>query len=256
MKQGKVQLEAGTPRPKISKVAENELSKTGILGSERNRLYSFCIILVIALSILTLKMVSMAERSASTHKVAWVKMYANGTWDVELHENMEPEQFLQQTVDSLLSSWVTRRFSERPETIRHDYGFASLFMSEKARGEFVDPKGFNAAAVAAGVRECKGCDYIDYEVGPIDHFDQDSTTFSGKVSHVYRSNIFVDKKIKSSTGALKKTDKRVVRVQWRLMTPEEVQNVSRKPGGIDWLRKNPIGLEIVDYEELNDPSDN
>lgn len=253
---GKVQVNVGTPLPKKSKAAEEEIVRTGFLGSERNRLYSFCIILVIALSILTIKMVSMAESSANNYKVVWVKMYSNGTWDVELHENLEPEQFQERTVNSLLTNWVTRRFSERSETVRHDFGFASLFMSDKIRGEFLDVNGFNAAVKAAEVMACSTCDYVDYQVGPIDHFDKETTVFEGKTGHVYRTNIFVDRKVKGATGVLKTTDKRIVRVQWRLMEPEEVQNLSRKKGGLEWLRQNPIGLEIVDYEELNDPSDN
>ena len=92
----KKRLETGVPVNQKSEAAEAELNRAGVLGSERNRLYSFCLILVIAVVVLALKLVSAAENSASNHKVAWVKMYANGTWDVVLHDNQEPQQFLQQ----------------------------------------------------------------------------------------------------------------------------------------------------------------
>jgi len=249
------ELTSRSPLPQKSKGVSVEIDKTGLLGSERNRLYSFCFVLLIAVLILAFQVVSMADNAANNHKVAWVKMYANGTWDVVLHENQGPQQFLQQTVDSLLSNWVKRRFSKIPETIRNDYGYATLLMSERKKGEFVDQEGFNAAQIAANVLACRGCDVMRYNVGPIDHFDIDEDLLSGVSSTVYRTNVFADKQVISASGQVKDSDKRIVRIQWRLMDAEEVQRMSRRDGGLEWLRQNPIGIEIVEYEELNDPSD-
>lgn len=237
-------------------VAGDIIGATGVLGSERNRLYTFCIVLVIALFVVVMKLVAVSENNASNHKIAWVKMYANGTWDVELHDNFEPNQVLQRTVDSLLSNWVERRFSERPETVRNDFGYASLFLSPKKRAEFISDKQFNAPQVAAEIMKCRGCRTLEYKVGPIDHFDRGPAYYSDQASEVYRTNVFVDRVQKNAAGDFEDNDKRIVRIQWRLMEPKEIQDYSRKENGLEWLRNNPIGIEIVDYQELDDPSDN
>lgn len=235
-------------------VADEVIATTGILGSERNRLYTFCMVLLMALVIITFKLISVSENNANNHKVAWVKMYGNGTWDVELHDNLEPTQVLQRTVDSILAQWVERRFSEKPETIRNDFGYASLFLSPEKRTEFVSADQFNAPQVAAEIMKCRGCRTLDYKVGPIDHFDRGPAYYTDKASEIYRTNIFVDRIQKNAAGELEGVEKRIVRVQWRLMEPEEIQDYSRKEDGVEWLRNNPIGIEIVDYQELNDPS--
>lgn len=251
----KSKVETGAVKSKKSDALQGDLDRTGMLGSERNRLYTLCLLLLIGVIVLALKLVAVAESSASNHKVAWVKMYANGTWDVVLHDNQEPQQFMQHTVDSILSQWVNRRYSERPNTVRTDYGYASDFMSEKKKGEFVDSKAFNAPAKAAEILSCKTCDVVEYKVGPIDHFDVDVTTFSERQNEVYQTNVFADRILETSAGQQKDKDKRIVRIQWRLMEPSEIQQISRREGGLEWLRSNPIGLEIIDYQELNDPSD-
>lgn len=190
-----------------------------------------------------------SERADNNIKVAWVKMYPNGTWDIEFHDKNRKIEFFQSTIDYLLTQWVERRYSEIPHSIGADYGFVHIFMNPKLRNNFVSTKGFNAAEKAAKVSDCISCQEIRYKVRSIDHYDSDKTKFGSHDGTLYRTNIFVQKIIKNADGTQAHApQKKIVSIQWRIKSVKEIQ------GDKKLLKQNPIGLEIVRYDLLNDVS--
>ncbi len=235
-----------------------DVLRSAELSADRNRWFVICLALVAVIIVLTFKLASMSTDIATNYKVAWVKMDPSGTWNIELSETQNERTYLAATVDAILAKWVKRRFSEQPETIRSDYGYILEFLSPRLKADFTSEGGFNAAQKAADIRGNRSHGAVVYEVGVIDHFDQDNNAlFSGGIeSVVYRTNIYVLRKEFLPTGAQRgEPDKRFITVEWRLMSGREIGLIVKKDGGIDWLRENPIGLEIVSYQENDDISD-
>ena len=186
--------------------------------------------------------------AADNTKVIWLKMWPNGTWDMEFIDEERGSEFFQSTIDYLLRQWVERRFSEIPHSIQSDYGFAYLLMSPKLQNEFVDPKGYNAHKKAAEVMDCGGkCVEIRFKVDNLDHFDSDRTMFGRHEGVLYRSNVFLQRTVVENEGK-SQSKKFIVSVHWRIKSKHEIQK-DRK-----MLKHNPIGLEILKYELLEDRS--
>jgi len=229
------------------------------LSADRNRWFLICLGLIVVVLAMAFKLTQMSSDLASNYKVAWVKMDPSGTWNIDLSETQEKRTYLGATVESILSKWVRRRFSEQPETIRSDFGYVMEFLSPRLKADFTSETGFNAAQRAADIRSNRSHGSVIYEVGVIDHFDQDNNAlFAGGIkSTVYRTNIYVQRKEFLPTGAERGApDKKFITIEWRLMTDREINLITNKDGGIAWLRENPIGLEIVSYQENEDFSDN
>mgnify|MGYP006909077044 CR=1 FL=1 len=200
---------------------------------------------------------SLREELTYKYDVAWVKMYKNGTWDIEFNDSDRAREALPATIDAILAKWVESRFSEKKHSIRFDYGEANLFLSEELSSYFVSNQGFNAPQVAADVSTCAVCPDIQYRAGVIDHFDSGETTFNSQPGTLYRSTVFAERAVKWPTTVADKkdsTEERKIRIDWRLMSPEEIKLRVNQKGGEEWLRVNPIGLEIIDYDELYDPT--
>jgi hypothetical protein len=213
-------------------------------------IYSFYIIILLGLISLTSIIFAMQEskRAADNIKVAWVKMYPNGTWDIEFYDEGRGPDFFQSTVDYILRLWVERRYSRLSRSVKEDFGYVNIFMSEKLKKAFVDPNGFHAVEKAAEIANCLGCEELKVKVRNIDHFDSDKTKFGQYAGTLYRSNIFANKIKISKDGIEGKSEKVIVPIQWRIKSKEEIQADKRI------LKQNPIGLEIMSYEILQDVS--
>lgn len=251
--------DANVHSPKVRDVLRaDDIVRSAIVTTDRNRwFFAFCVMALLVV-VLVFRLSSLSVDLATNYKVAWVKMYPDGTWDVDLTGTSDSMSYLEAQVDSVLSQWVHRRFSEKPETIRSDYGYANVFLSPRLKAHFTDAGGFNAAQRAADIRSNRGSGTVLYDVGAIDHFDRDvNAQFRGIEGIAYRTNVFFTRREYAASGAeQRKPDKGFVRIEWRLMTQEEIGRIVRQDGGIEWLRENPIGLEIISYEELDDNSDN
>lgn len=190
-----------------------------------------------------------SNRADSNIKVVWLKMYPNGTWDMDFSDNERGPDFFQSTVDYILRQWVERRFSEVPHSIQSDYGFVYLFMSKKLQGEFISPNGDDAPTKAAKIAECASCGEVHVNVRNIDHYDSDKTVFGKHNGVLYRSNVFIQRNTHNADGNPNgNPEKLIVSLQWRIKSTEEIQAEK----GI--LNQNPIGLEIISYELLKDVS--
>jgi hypothetical protein len=189
-----------------------------------------------------------SKRADANIKVAWVKMYPNGTWDVEFHDETRQVEFFKTTIDFLIRNYIERRFREVPYAIDTDYGFALKFMAPPLSSEFMAKDGFNAADRAAKVASCIDCPFKEIEVRNIDHYDSDRTKFGKHDAALYRSNVFITETTKNHDGTVKERVKKIVSLHWRLKSKEEIQAEKQK------LKDNPVGLEILKNDVIIDPS--
>jgi hypothetical protein len=232
----------GTP-----KLVKREASLT----VDRNRWFIIVVILSLVAFVSIISAYKANTRADHNIKVAWVKMYPNGTWDIEFHGESRKPEFFQSTIDYLISQWVERRYSEIPHSIKNDYGYAYNFMSPKLKQEFISPTQFNAPKKAADIAGCSACNHIEFKVRTdINHYDSDQTRFGKHDGVLYRSNVFVRRETKNPNGSLVDTINMIVSLQWRIKSVKEIQTDKKM------LKHNPIGLEIIDYDLLKDPSQN
>jgi hypothetical protein len=230
------------PAPKL-------IRREAVLNVEKNRWFVIAIILSAVALMSAFSAYQANIRADQNIKVAWVKMYPSGTWDIEFHDEHRKPEFFQATIDYLISQWVERRYSQISHSIKNDYGYAYNFMSPKLRQEFIDPSQFNAPGKAAEIAGCSACNHIEFKVRTdIDHFDSDRTRFGQHEGVLYRSNVFVRRDTKNPDGNLVSTANMIVTLQWRIKSTAEIQADKKM------LKQNPIGLEIIDYDLLDDPS--
>ncbi len=247
---------AALPHSIASRVGDPSLlARDAFLASDRNKWFLVTMILSGALCFVLYQYVALSERANIHREVLWVKMYPDGTYDMEEHDNLQSTEFLQSTVNSLLKRWVAARFSTHPTTVVSDYTFANYFLSPALTHEFVSEGEFHAAEQAAKIEQCPDCAVVTYEVRMLDHYDQGTGKFANVEGTFYRTNLFTTATKKNVQGRVKQERKRIVRVKWRLMIPEEVHLLVNSRDGQRWLDHNPIGLEILEYSDIPDPSE-
>lgn len=238
----------------VSIAAIQSVVRDAKLAADRNWWFVYCAIATVVALLLLINNMHLRGELTYKYDVAWVKMYKNGTWDIDFNDSDRSRELLPATIDSILATWVRRRFSENQHSVRFDYGFSHLFMSQELANHFTSSEGFNAPQRAADVSMCVTCPTVAYDVGPIDHFDSDRSTFGSETGTLYQTNVFATRRLRWAVGLDGKDteDKRIIRIKWRLLSPREIKFRVNQEGGQEWLRANPIGLEIVDYEELED----
>lgn len=226
------------------------IAREASLAVDRNHwFWAFIIMSVFAMGCLYYANVA-NERFANNVQVAYVKMYPNGTWDIEFYDSEKSQDYFPTTIDALITQFVERRYSKQSHSIGGDYGFASLFMGKDMLREFLDPAQFNAAQVAADQQGCEGsCKQIKVKVRNINHYDSEMTMFGPVEGALYRTNVFVEEVHKNPDGSAGSRKKKIVPLQWRIRSKKEIS--SNKEA----LVANPIGLEIIDYDLLNDGSE-
>lgn len=225
------------------------VKREATLNVEKNRWFVLAIILSVVALISAYSAYKANTRADHNIKVAWVKIYPSGTWDIEIEDDSRKPEFFQSTVNYLIRQWVQRRYSEVPHSVKNDYGYAYIFMSPKLRQLFVSSNQFNAPKKAAEIAACSACNHIEFKVRTdIDHYDSDKTRFGNHAGTLYRSNVFVRRETKSPDGSLVDTANMIVSIQWRIKSTEEIQADKKM------LQQNPIGLEVIDYDLLKDPS--
>ena len=222
------------------------------LATERNRW--FVIALVMALISLVSVVFAIREGSEVQEvKVCWVKMYPDGTWDTEFYDKNREKEFFQSTIDYVIRQWVIRRYSEIPVSIQNDYGFVYQFMSPTIQKQFLDKEGFSAAKKATDISTCTSCPLRKIKVRNIAHYDSDKTKFGKYSGTLYRSNIFVTRVSFNPDGTKTGEEKLIVPLQWRIKSKDELlADDMFKKDSVGCLKNNPIGLEIIGYDIMND----
>lgn len=187
-------------------------------------------------------------RADNSIKTAWVKMYPNGTWDIDFNDEHRQPEFFQSTIDYMLRSFCERRYSKIPHSVNADYGFVYVFMSPPLQSDFVNSNGYDAPAKAAQIADCPNCQVTKIKVRTIDHYDRDKTRFGNIDGTLYRSNIFATREIRDAEGRLNTSENIIIPIQWRIKSQEEIQ------ADKELLKTNPIGLEVMEYSLLKDSS--
>jgi hypothetical protein len=222
---------------------------------DRNRWMLFAFGLLVLCMLLFFMYNKTAADARNNTQLMYIKMYPDGTWDMDFFDSKRAVEFLPATVDSLLTNWVQRRFREDPTTVSKDYGFARWFMDPKTSAAFMDPAQGDALRKATQIADCRNCPLKEIEIRTISHFDSDTGTFGQIPGAFYRTNVFIREKMLNDVGNLMSTKRKIVKVQWRLMSKQEISAIVATKDGMDWVRANPIGLQILGYELLVDPSD-
>ena len=230
------------------------IGRDASLAADRNQWFLVAVLLSLVLAFVLYHYIELSQRADVHREVIWVKMYPNGTWDMEPHDNLQSTEYLQSTVNSLLKRWVATRFSRLPQTVVADYTQANYFLSPALTQEFVSEEGFSAATQAAEISACPDCQTLTYAVRTVDHYDQDTGTFANIEGTFYRTHLFATATTKLSDGRTDHEEPRIIRIQWRLMLPEEIHAIVNTQDGQRWLDHNPIGLEILAYSDIADPS--
>lgn len=245
-----------TPRELIRKLKTGKPVETALLVVDRTRWMAACILALLVATIALIAYVNAVRDLQNNKELIYVRVKDNGTWDVDFADATRSVEFLPATVDSLITHWVTRRYQEIPHTVRYDYGYAQLFMTPQLGKVFLDPAQGNAVAKAAAIKECLTCPQKHIEVRTIDHTSGERTEF-GKVSgQLYRTTVFIREVLKDDKGAIQGEPRlKIIPIHWRLMSKKEIEATVQMEGGVLWLRNNPIGLQILDYQFLDDPSD-
>jgi hypothetical protein len=130
-----------------------------------------------------------------------------------------------------------------------------LFMDAKTAGAFVDPAQGNAVKRAAEIRDNHNGPFKEIDIRTINHFDSEKATFGRQAGSLYRTNIFIQENLVQPTGQMAGSRLFIVKLQWRLMSKKEIQARAGQKDGPEWLRANPIGVQILGYDYLEDPSE-
>lgn len=220
------------------------------LVSINTKLY-VALLLVIVLNIFQGFWINSANERAETNtELMFVKMYPNGTWDVEYRKSGEEADFFPLTIDKLIHDYVEARYGVQPSTIHRDYGFAIVFQSKALANNFVGTaeNQYNAKKKANELSKAGYTEEIAIRF--TDHFDVSKGQFIQGNSDVYRTNVFIERTIKNPNGYQQGDPiQEVVTLHWRLKSFKELKKFTR-----DQLRANPIGVEIIKEKKTLDLS--
>lgn len=189
-------------------------------------------------------------RAETNTELMYVKMYPNGTWDVEYRKSGNEADFFPLTIDKLIQDYVIARYNVIPGSMRREYGFAATFMAP-ALHEWFTGAGqgqFNAPEKAEDLNGSKITEEVNIRF--VDHFDVSTGVFVRGNSDIYRTNVFIERAKKNSLGQQQgEAINEVVTLHWRIKSVKELKNLSR-----DDLRANPIGLEVIKDSKTLDVS--
>lgn len=223
---------------------------------EKGRLWIFAIFIVIAFVIQSLVISHLVDKSQVNRELLYVQLNPNGTWDLRNYKPDDSVIFSKNELDNLLETFVKDRYGLQPETVKDDYTKVGYFLSDDLNADWVgDAKGqFNAAKKAAEViANPKAFDRIDIKWGFADYYDQLDGNFNGQESKVIRTNVYFTRTYRSYSGvpSNKPPEKMILRLQWRLDGKAALKNAPE-----EYLRADPIGLEIISQDLIADPSGN
>ncbi|MDC5711164.1 VirB8/TrbF family protein [Vibrio europaeus] len=218
-----------------------ELSTLALLKSERNRWFVFCVGLAVALTFSVCLLFVAFVQAQATKEILYVKLRPDGSWSVVDYKPQDEQLYFKTTVDSLLERFAVVRYGINPETIRTDWGEASVFMSEPLQANFLDKNGFNALEKIKKVS--KGNTTVKIEVRNTEHYDNIQWEFSENNSvDAIKSNIYMKRTI-TVNGIERKPENLVLTLSWHLIDKDELTKKDR-----DVIRLNPIGIEVLKYD--------
>lgn len=241
-----------------NQTAINQTHKEAALRVENNRYFVITVIFGI-ITILSIIFAIWASLRDVEVKMVWIKMYRDGSWDVDVQSPLQEKDFFKDTIDKELITWVTKRYQEVPYSVKSDYGYVYNFMSPEMKSNFNSATGFNAIEKASKIASCESCDIVRVSVRSIDHYDSDLTKFGKFDGTLYRSNIFITLTYKNPHGSKEETENMIVSMKWRVKSKEEIEadkilKESIKNGDLTLIKLNPVGLEILESDIMKDRS--
>ncbi|MGN9404653.1 hypothetical protein ACTMQQ_28410 [Pseudomonas syringae pv. aptata] len=243
---------------------EQELKKAGVSDTEvprevsklrvQNNRYFVIILLLIAGHFVQTWVSKVAfDKAQTTKEVVYVKLFPDGNWHVGEFKPEDEQIYFRSTIDRSLESYAKNRYGQLPETVKRNYAEAAVFMSDAMMADFVStqPGGFNASQRAVDIANNKNSDRVEVTWRFADHYDRIPAIFNKKSGEVIRSNVYLTVVTKTSNGLVKQNgvEKKILRVQWRLLPKEQLAEKKQ-----DWLRVNPLGLEIIESDLIDDPA--
>ncbi len=189
-------------------------------------------------------------RAETNTELMFVKMYPNGTWDVEYRKSGNEADFFPLTIDKLIQDYVIARYNVIPGIMRREYGFSATFMGPQLKEWFTGAgQGqYNAPEKAEELNSAKISEEVNIRF--VDHFDVTTGVFVKGNSDIYRTNVFIERIKKNNLGQQQgEPINEVVTLHWRLKSVKELKGLSR-----DDLRANPIGLEVIKDTKVLDVS--
>jgi hypothetical protein len=238
-------------KEQIKSQLQHQLEPRALLATDRNRW--FAVALALALVCLALSVLSIAAiQKDKTIEIYWVKMYPNGRWEIDAPKADRDVEFYPRAIDHFLERWVVSRYSELKHEVSEHYGFAATFMSPELAHDFRAPDGFNAVEAASDIKECASCPQVHVAMRDINHNNAIKTQFGRTEGILYRSDVYITRTIKNADGSTKDKTYHIIPLKWRLKTKAEIKADLLNPDGEQRLRANPIGIEIRDYNILND----
>ncbi|MDC0948143.1 hypothetical protein OAS86_02205 [Gammaproteobacteria bacterium] len=224
-----------------------------VIAVDRNRWFLICIVLSFILAFVIVDNIRL-RKDRSDVDVAWVKVFPNGTWDIDIDQSQNKPEFFRSTVNKLLTDFVKNRYQVHAETIATDYGGVLPFLSAHLKREFLNAD--QAANFAADASSCKAdCERIDVTIKNIEHYEIIPNSIDN--SKVYRTNIFIEQ-IGNLVDAPTRVASYIIFVEWRILTKQAMLNkfpdIKTDSEQQAYLRVNPIGLEVINYEKQIDPT--
>lgn len=223
---------------------------------EKGRLWIFTILVGIGFVVQSFIISHLVDKSQVNREIVYVKLSPDGTWHLSDFKPDDDVLFFKNTIDKLLHTFVTVRYGQQPETISTDYQTVRYFLSDSLDADFVGtgPNQYDAAKKAAAIEaNPKAFERIDIKNGFIDYYDDLDGVVDGQKSKIIRTNIYFTKTYKSYSGtpSSKPPEKMILRLQWTLVGKKALKNASA-----DYLNADPVGLEIISYDVIPDPSGN
>lgn len=220
--------------------------ETTVLLVDRNRWFITTLLLAIILLVCVTGWYRAEERFANHVRVAFVKLDPSGSYSISFYDDNDKPTFFKNTINSLLTTYVERRFSKNPYTISADYGYVLNFMSAQLRNSFL--QNYNAAKVAADFETCKTCQQIKVTVRAIQHEESDRTILDGKPGTIYRSTVFARATELNPDGTVVSRANEIITLTWTL------QNIGSLPNNLSAIQADPIGIEILAESLKADPT--
>ncbi len=234
----KVQEKINAVKPKI---------ETTTVLIDRNRWSLATIVLALITLISVIGWFIADDRFANHVKVAFVKLSPSGSFDVSYYdENSKPTYFIN-TINSLLSNYVERRFSKESYSISSDYGYALNFMSPELKNSFIND--YKAAQIAAEFSSCRNCQQIQVRVRTTPQNEEsDSAIIDGKPGTVYHTTVFARATELNPDGTTLSKINEIISLTWT------IQDISTLPDNLDAIEANPIGIVILAESVKVDPT--
>ncbi|PXF32090.1 hypothetical protein WH50_06425 [Pokkaliibacter plantistimulans] len=186
-------------------------------------------------------------------ELLYIKMYPDGTSQVGTFEPQDRQLYFTTTVDAAFEKFIVGRYGVLPETIKRDYSEAAVFMSEAEYQRFITPEakgGFGAVERVTDISsKINTTPRVEIKWRYSDHYDSIPSSFESGDGRIIKSNIYFTRINENAQGIPLPdgTEQLVLRAKWRFLSKDEL-----KEKAPDWLRINPAGIEIVDYDIVSE----